>query len=814
MKKHYYLLMATALLGCASVQGAVLTPEQAYRAALGNPQVASMAARAGAPQNIVPMLTVKAADQPAVYLFSTESGSIVASAESESPALLGYFDSPVTSPEQLPDGLLYMLDYYSREIKQLRDGNVMQRVSKAPAQDYAPVAPYVTTRWNQASPYYLMCPLLNNQRCVTGCVATAMAQAMKYYNWPAKGQGSISYKWTNGNQTLSTDFSQSEYQWDLMPNDFYGDNTKDQQKAVALLNMDCGYAVQMNYSPTASGAYDENIPLALYTYFNYDKSMRYEQRDNFYTEDWIALVYQDVAAKRPVIYCGQGEAGGHCFICDGYSSDGYFHFNWGWGGTSDGYFKLSALAPGIQGIGGNNGNFNSMQSIVYSLQTPNADSKLGVVLSIDGGVTAGADSYTSGSIKLGSSDGIINYSVEAVTGTFGAKLIPTDGGDPIYVQGSDESTLSTINGSSSSVSGYRVPFNNFPTSGTYTVEPAFYMDGQWYDVETSKTYPYGLSCTIEDGTIYFNQTEAAAQLEVSNFEVTSELYAGLPFEVTFDASNPGTEQYYGDMRLALLSSGTSQMVNYTSVFTVDVNAGDTDTQSLVTEFVSNVQPGTYDLALISGYGFIYAKESVTISAAPTGPTSVTLSNLSVANASGTGTDSAGFTTYIVDPSDIQITGTVTCTEGYLADAIDAYIFPPGGGTSLASLGSSFHLLKSGSSAPLSIQGTFPSAQDNAEYLVGFFKGSTQVEGAYLYIVTDKSSGVTAVQAADLNYSIEGDTLLLNGTADNALTRVYASDGTLVVESTGNEIDLGAAKGGVFLIVVTDGTQARTAKIVR
>ena len=811
IKKLHYVILAAGALGL-SAHASVVSPQEAYNAALRQGNSGSLISRAPSIKSAVPMLTLKAAGEATVYLFSDDNGCIVASAESETPALLGYTDKPVASVDEMPDGMRYWMEYYSNEIQQLRDGKVLKRA--AASYNYAPVEPYVTTQWNQASPYYNMCPMLYNQRCVTGCVATAMAQAMKYYNWPAQGQGSISYKWTNGGQTLSTDFSQSVYEWDQMPNNFYGETTKTQERAVALLNMDCGYAVQMNYSPSASGAYDQNIPLALYTYFNYDKSMRYEQRDNFYTEDWIALVYEDVAAKRPVVYCGQGEAGGHCFICDGYSSDGYFHFNWGWGGTSDGYFKLSALAPGIQGIGGNNGNFNSMQSIVFGLQKPSAVSKLGVVLSSDGAMEAGADTYTSGSVKLGISDGIINYSVEPVTGSFGAKLIPVGGGDPIYVQGSDQATLSTINGSNPSASGFRVPFANFPTSGSYAVEPAFYMNGEWYDVEISRTYPYALECDIADGVITFNQVAAAAQLDVSNFEVTSGLYSGLPFEVTFDASNPGTEQYYGDMRLALLSSGTTSMVSYTSVFTVDVNAGATDTQDVVTEFVTKVSPGTYNLALISGYGFIYANQSVTISAAPTESTEVTLSNLTVSNATGTGTDSAGFTTYTVDPSNIQVSGTVTCTQGYLADAIEAYVFPPGGGTALTSLGSSFHFLSAGNSATLSINGSFPNAQDNAEYLIGFFNGSKQVSGAYLYIVTDKSSGVKAIEATDLKYTIDGDNLFLGGIEGNPLTRIYSVDGTLVKEAYGTSIDISSLRNGVYLVVVKEGNNVLTAKIVR
>ena len=807
MKKFYCQALLAMTFFASSAMAMELTPQQAFQAAVKNDRAASIMERA--PRNVTPFLTKKAAGKATVYLFNSENGLILASAESDTPALLGYSETPLKNVGELPEGVAYWIDYYSNEIQQYREGKVIRRVADNTYENFETISPYLTTYWDQAAPYDNMCPTLDGQQCVVGCVATAMAQAMKYYNWPSGGSGSISYEWKNGQQTLSTDFSQSVYNWNLMLNNYWGSPTKEQEDAVALLNKDCGYAVKMNYSPTASGAYARDIAPALFLNFGYDRGMRFEQRENFYTEDWIKLVYEDVAALRPVIYCGSGEAGGHCFLCDGYSSDGYFHFNWGWGGTSNGYFRLSALAPGIQGIGGNNGNFNSAQSIVFGMMPAKADSKLGVVIAGYSGISPSEQTYTSGSIHF-DCDEITNYSVEALTGVFGVKLVPTTG-SPIYVQGEGEVTLSTLNGDSYELSDYSVPFGNFPTSGDYTVLPAFFMDGQWYDVETNLSYPYSLRCEIADGIISFRDVEAPSQLEIDNFKVTSEMYSGIPFSVSFDASDPGTKDFYGDMRLALVNEDY-EMVTYSSIFTIDISSGETAEQNIVTEFVNAPDPGTYILALINNYGLVYYEEPVTVGTVPAGNAEVELSGLTIANAKGTTLDSAGNTVYEVNPADVRIEGTVTCTDGYLHDSIEAFIFPPGGGTSIASLGTSFNLLSAGSSAPLTINGSFRAA-DNTQLLIAFFLNQKQVPGL-LYIVTDNESGIKAIQASELQYTIEGDTLIINGIDGKTLTRILNSEGLLVAESNNSTIDISELKGGVFFIVVTDGTTARTAKILR
>lgn len=237
--------------------------------------------------------------------------------------------------------------------------------------EWANVPHLLSTTWSQEYPYNLSCPSDDGGRCVTGCVATAMAQVIKYHNYPVCGNGTASYKW-NG-QTLSFDYSTANFDYDNMRKNYPASNdrsTKVQKEAVAKLMYACGVGVEMDYGSDESGAIDLYIASALKQYFNFDKSIQYLQRDFFTAEDWEEIVYEELQAGRPVIYGGSGEAGGHEFICDGYE-DGYFHINWGWGGYGDGMFLLSALDPEELGTGGGSGGFNYEQSVICGIE-PNA----------------------------------------------------------------------------------------------------------------------------------------------------------------------------------------------------------------------------------------------------------------------------------------------------------------------------------------------------------------------------------------------------------------------------------------------------------
>jgi len=213
-------------------------------------------------------------------------------------------------------------------------------ISKLQNKTINTVAPFVTTRWDQGVNYNNYCPA-NSQgpggHCVTGCVATAMAQAMKYYNYPINGKDSILY---TGDVNIR--FENTYYRWDSMTttaNSVSGN-------AISELIFHCGVTTYMVYGPDESGTMTELVPNALIKYFRYHPAVGYEQRKNFTDAEWDVLIRDNIELKHPVVYSGSGPYGGHAWICDGYADTCFYHFNWGWSGYANGYFYYNNIAPG------------------------------------------------------------------------------------------------------------------------------------------------------------------------------------------------------------------------------------------------------------------------------------------------------------------------------------------------------------------------------------------------------------------------------------------------------------------------------------
>ncbi len=207
------------------------------------------------------------------------------------------------------------------------------------------VGPLLQTTWNQDEFYNEFCPADSSApwyaggHAFAGCVATAMAQVMKYHNYPTQGTGSHSYTHPKYG-TLYADFGATTYNWASMPNSIESSN-----RNVATLLYHCGVSVEMDYGPDGSGAnvsyYAKN---ALINYFKYDSSLYYAAKADYAASAWIDMLKTELNAARPIIYVGRG-TGGHAFVCDGYKDADYFHFNWGWGGYLDGFFYLNDLTP-------------------------------------------------------------------------------------------------------------------------------------------------------------------------------------------------------------------------------------------------------------------------------------------------------------------------------------------------------------------------------------------------------------------------------------------------------------------------------------
>ncbi len=342
----------------------------------------------------------KEAGFPNLYIFNAEQGFVVMSADDCVQPILGYSLTEEFVAEDMPSNVRGWLQGYNDEIqyaidskmsvtaetaqlwKDLAEGN-----SKA-AKATAVVNALVQTTWDQNGFYYYsggqlhifelynnLCPYDNNagERTVTGCVATAMAQIMKYWDYPAQGIGSHSYTpYTRPDLGVqSANFGETTYEWANMPNQLSQSSTTTQINAIATLMYHCGVSVDMMYdisSNGGSGAYSNDIPYALINYFNYKSTATYLTKSSYTDSNWIALLKSELNAGRPIEYNGSGSGGGHAFVCDGYDNNNKFHFNWGWSGQNDGFFALTSLNPGSGGSGGGSYNFTNDQNAVIGIE--------------------------------------------------------------------------------------------------------------------------------------------------------------------------------------------------------------------------------------------------------------------------------------------------------------------------------------------------------------------------------------------------------------------------------------------------------------
>ncbi|MDE6513115.1 MAG: C10 family peptidase, partial [Muribaculaceae bacterium] len=388
MKK--LLIISLAAMAMTGAKAELLEPSVALQRALDEIPAGTARRSMRAQQfNQLKMVDLNSAEAE-LYVFGAPSGLMVVSAESETPALLGYSENYVEGSE-LPPSLVCMLNLYAKEIRALRAGDVIPATSAGSRADFSPIEPICKTTWNQDAPYNNSAPTMNGQRTYTGCVATAMAQVLKTYEHPDKCTGGYySYKWQNGGKSLSMNFDNVTLKWDQMLDSYSGSSTSVQRLAVAGLMQAVGYAAQMNYGTEASGTQSLYCLAGVIRHFDYDYSAQFLMRDWFSLGDWQQKVYGELAAGRPVYYDGQNlkDQVGHAFVVDGYRSDGFFHLNWGWGGLLDGYFLLTALNPdGQQGIGGSGGGYSDGCGAVFNL-TPGCTSKeedAPLVLAIYGG---------------------------------------------------------------------------------------------------------------------------------------------------------------------------------------------------------------------------------------------------------------------------------------------------------------------------------------------------------------------------------------------------------------------------------------------
>ena len=559
-------------------------------------------------------VTRRSVDNQHFYIFNLNDnqGWVLVADDDRSIPILGYSKSGEFVTENLSANIEAWLTGISSEIQYIIDNDIVANEKTTSLwkelfsgvstefinRDEKVVNPLVQTRWNQAPYYNDHCPYDNQygERTVTGCVATAMAQVLKYWNYPEVGSGSHSYS-TSSYGTLYANFGGTQYAWNNMPNRVTSPNN-----AVATLMYHCGVSVDMSYGVAetgGSGAYvissytnSENCAeFAFKNYFGYKSSAHGEMKDNTSDSQWKNMLRADLNASRPLVYAGFGN-GGHCFVCDGYDNSDMFHFNWGWDGQNDGFYSLSALNPGSGGAGGGSYSFTNNQQAIFGLEptqsgggggggsSTNADLRLYSELSVENQIWFGSDITVTASIG--------NWGETAFSGSFCAAAFDADG-----------NFIDFIDTKSVNLQGGFYNDYEFTTTGNIVFVPGQYQVALFYKTNE------GDWTIIDDGN-YNNlgtfQIYYEDDIETySDFTILSDngqLIQGSTARINVDLANTGSNTFYGNVRVNL-STLNGEWVQNIEIKNISdgLGSGYHFTNGLTFEGEITAEPGTYHMEL-------------------------------------------------------------------------------------------------------------------------------------------------------------------------------------------------------------------------
>ena len=354
-----FQLMLVLLLVCgqATIQAKRISQWQAQQQAYSF-WGKQMPMKAKAKSRVVSTASLSTLGNDSYYVFNNDAGGFVIIAGDDAVApVLGYTSTGAFDANNLPEGLKDLLKSYEQQIAAL--GKNYKANTTSTRAEFTGEKLLNTAKWNQGAPFNKYTP--NNY--VTGCVATAGAIVMKHHGYPAKGVGSHSYTWNGQNLTASFEH---DYDWANMPVRYTGDNDA-AFDGVARLMSDLGIAVNMQYANGGSASALEDLVTALKKYFGYSKYARHLKIEDLGAEAWNGRLRAEIDANRPVLYAASdANVGGHSFVIDGYKDES-FRVNWGWGGYCDGFYRVGALNPEVDGTPQGD-QYNSSQAAVFALQ--------------------------------------------------------------------------------------------------------------------------------------------------------------------------------------------------------------------------------------------------------------------------------------------------------------------------------------------------------------------------------------------------------------------------------------------------------------
>ena len=593
------------------------------------------------------------------YIFNRgkSNGFVIVSGDDRAEAVLGYTDNGSFDINNIPPNMKWWLNEYANQMDALYNGAYgdMQFLRSGTESSYnlrqtssGEVPPLLgEIKWSQNEPFNNMCPVYEGKKSVTGCVATAMAQIMRYHKHPKQGKGSHTYYWSEGGQELTVNFDGVNYDWDNMLPTYgmarvdLGDNeperwwpeewwpegwqpdkapTQAEKDAVATLMYHCGVSVEMKYTFKESGAYSANVPNALYKHFGYDGGMSFRYRDGYSTDEWEELVRSELNAGRPLYYAGSTPdgLGGHAFVCDGYDANGFFHINWGWGGAYDGYFLLHALEPEGQGTGGYEGGYNFHQRILTGIQPDKGGAPDNGAQILSTGLIPVNDVVTKGNSLLFESERIEseNWISDAVRFNLGL-LFYNGSGEQVASVPMNSGYLELKRNYYYSFTSQNMIFN-FPedlADGEYKLVLAFsdYVDGSgynWQPVKVSQNLQ-SVMARVESDKIYLSGGEKPGDDNLNQMRKLDGLYSEsvVPdeisqyknFSVTASLQNTDKYGFKGSVALCYMDLEGNALF-YSAPVVCEIPSGGKQTVNIVDNVGNKLNAGEYLLSVVYNAG--------------------------------------------------------------------------------------------------------------------------------------------------------------------------------------------------------------------
>lgn len=584
MKKILLLMLSLVMVTTMMAEG--VTPDEALNQArnfVKNRESKGMRPHRAPGTAASRLVMAKQVNGLYVFNVAKDEGFVIVSNDDRTEPILGYSDSGHFDPENMPENMRAWLQGYADQIAWLNEhGNEESAVATMPSLTSTPVkqpiAPLVSTLWNQDTPYNDQAPYYNGnsysttaadgyEHCATGCVATAMAQVMNFNRWPEGNSSAIpSYTWENANVSLAG-LPATTFDWNNMIDNYKNGYTAAEGAAVAKLMRYCGQSVNMNYGPS-SGANTAKVADALKDYFDYSSTTTYKDRSFYTYAGWIELLYNELAQGRPMVFSGQSTGGGHAFVCDGYQSEDYFHINWGWGGQSDGYFKLSVMNPSEQGIGGSSSDdgFNFGQGAIVGIQKNGGTGTVLDVPTSNFSLSLQSIDFSKNPVALG----------ETVEVTFRIKNNGPDeySGDIwIYFNGLSLMTGKTFTIPAGETKDCVIPYTPDRYYGNFSVQAYRPTGGGYYNrIGTlSKT----LTITQGSGNPTSSNILLSSSIEVENSELISGIdhnVYGTSFKGVVTLTNPeANTDFYGQFQCDLYDQNMNRKAIFIDRITVPAN---------------------------------------------------------------------------------------------------------------------------------------------------------------------------------------------------------------------------------------------------